>query len=244
MASRLVTTTPHRRRGQITLPKLDNERTSIFDLLENPIGELLTSFQTLQTNFEQMREINDSLTDFNLAFGGFVQGLQLNAVCINFPEAPNEESFKLPEYEAQLANLESIVAPSEPEVAEVPTEPVIAMDVDVSEKPVSRNQEKPTARVMVKKAPVFPLKRILDSLPDRYREQNHRKNIEAILKLLRKSSDGVYLQDIIKFTDTPKNWCNIYLNMLCNEKHLEKISKKGLLYRLDPVKYPPLKSSK
>ncbi|ORX92674.1 hypothetical protein K493DRAFT_316446 [Basidiobolus meristosporus CBS 931.73] len=191
-----------------------------------------------------MREINDSLTEFNLSFGGFLQGLQLNAVCVEFPEAPNEESFRLPEYEAEVAKVDTAPVSSEALAVEEATEPTVPMDVDASEKPLAKKQEKAAPKPVVKKVAAFPLKKILDSLPDRYREQNHRKNIEAILKLLRKSPDGVYLQDIMKFTDTPKNWCNIYLNMLCNQKHLEKISRKGLLYRLDLVKYPPLKPAK
>jgi hypothetical protein len=49
---------------------------------------------TLEANFADLREMHDSISRFNENFAAFLYGLNLNAYCVDFPEAPvGPESF-------------------------------------------------------------------------------------------------------------------------------------------------------
>jgi DASH complex subunit DAM1 len=49
---------------------------------------------TLEANFHDLREMHDSISRFNENFASFLYGLNLNAYCVDFPEAPvGPESF-------------------------------------------------------------------------------------------------------------------------------------------------------
>jgi hypothetical protein len=56
--------------------------------------------------------------------------------------------------------------------------------------------------------------------------------------LIRSFHEIRYIEDIIKRTDAPRVRCNEYLNALVHAKEVVKLSKKGQLYKMDPVKYP------
>ncbi|KAI4151432.1 MAG: hypothetical protein L6R39_002030 [Caloplaca ligustica] len=48
----------------------------------------------LEANFMHLQLMHESLSRFNENFAGFLYGLNMNAFCVDFPEAPIPESFK------------------------------------------------------------------------------------------------------------------------------------------------------
>jgi DASH complex subunit DAM1 len=63
---------------------------------------------TLESNFQDLQTMHESISRFNENFAAFLFGLNMNAFCIDFPEGPTAESFKrVAEKEAQLSELRS-----------------------------------------------------------------------------------------------------------------------------------------
>lgn len=92
------TLTPHRRtsrRFTYGLPQnvttasetsstLDNA--TCFDTFQEPLADLAASFELMHSNFEQLKQVNDALVDFNDAFGAFLFGMTANGSSINWPQ--------------------------------------------------------------------------------------------------------------------------------------------------------------
>ncbi|KAL8774979.1 MAG: hypothetical protein Q9209_000458 [Squamulea sp. 1 TL-2023] len=69
---------------------------SIFplDSLEPAFAEFSDSIADLEANFMHLQLMHESLSRFNENFASFLYGLNMNAFCVDFPEAPIPESFK------------------------------------------------------------------------------------------------------------------------------------------------------
>ncbi|KAI5806225.1 DASH complex subunit Dam1-domain-containing protein [Geopyxis carbonaria] len=90
-------TTPLRRSSRGSLRASSQTRPDdVFPLstLEHQFAELSDSMATLETNFSELQVMNDSLSRFNESFASFLYGLNMNAFCVDFPEAPDVASFK------------------------------------------------------------------------------------------------------------------------------------------------------
>ena len=48
----------------------------------------------LEANFMHLQLMHESLSRFGENFAGFLYGLNMNAFCVDFPEAPVKESFE------------------------------------------------------------------------------------------------------------------------------------------------------
>ncbi|MCJ1274198.1 DASH complex subunit dam1 [Puttea exsequens] len=70
--------------------------TSVFPLesLEAGFAELSDSMADLEANFMHLQLMHESLSRFNESFASFLYGMNMNAFCVDFPEAPIPESFK------------------------------------------------------------------------------------------------------------------------------------------------------
>ncbi|KAL2865534.1 DASH complex subunit DAM1 [Aspergillus lucknowensis] len=62
--------------------------------LEPQFAELADSMADLEANFMHLQLMHESLTRFSESFAGFLYGLNMNAFCVDFPEAPIAESFR------------------------------------------------------------------------------------------------------------------------------------------------------
>ncbi|KAE8131678.1 DASH complex subunit Dam1-domain-containing protein [Aspergillus pseudotamarii] len=62
--------------------------------LEPQFAELADSMADLEANFMHLQLMHESLTRFSESFASFLYGLNMNAFCVDFPEAPIAESFK------------------------------------------------------------------------------------------------------------------------------------------------------
>ncbi|KAL2059382.1 hypothetical protein ABVK25_000675 [Lepraria finkii] len=69
---------------------------SVFPLefLEPAFAELSDSMADLEANFMHLQLMHESLSRFNESFASFLYGMNMNAFCVDFPEAPIPESFK------------------------------------------------------------------------------------------------------------------------------------------------------
>ncbi|KAK9457901.1 DASH complex subunit Dam1-domain-containing protein [Dipodascopsis uninucleata] len=64
------------------------------DTLKSGFSELNDSFADLDTNFQYLDIMHENLARFSESFAAFLYGLEVNAWCVDFREAPNAESFK------------------------------------------------------------------------------------------------------------------------------------------------------
>ncbi|KAB8260440.1 DASH complex subunit Dam1-domain-containing protein [Aspergillus pseudonomiae] len=62
--------------------------------LEPQFAELADSMADLEANFMHLQLMHESLTRFSESFASFLYGLNMNAFCVDFPEAPIPVSFK------------------------------------------------------------------------------------------------------------------------------------------------------
>ncbi|KAI4165098.1 MAG: hypothetical protein LQ342_001375 [Letrouitia transgressa] len=62
--------------------------------LEPAFAELSDSMADLEANMMHLQLMHESLSRFNENFASFLYGLNMNAFCVDFPEAPIPESFK------------------------------------------------------------------------------------------------------------------------------------------------------
>ncbi|KAI9788638.1 MAG: DASH complex subunit dam1 [Peltula sp. TS41687] len=64
------------------------------DALEPAFAELSDSLADLEANLMHIQLMHESLARFNENFASFLYGLNMNAFCVDFPEAPIRESHK------------------------------------------------------------------------------------------------------------------------------------------------------
>jgi DASH complex subunit DAM1 len=64
------------------------------DALESQFAELSDGMADLEANFMHLQLMHESLARFSESFASFLYGLNMNAYCVDFPEAPVTESFR------------------------------------------------------------------------------------------------------------------------------------------------------
>ncbi|GME35594.1 DASH complex subunit Dam1 [Neofusicoccum parvum] len=64
------------------------------EALEPQFAELSDSMADLEANFMHLQLMHESLARFSESFAAFLYGLNMNAFCVDFPEAPLPESFR------------------------------------------------------------------------------------------------------------------------------------------------------
>ncbi|CAF9920219.1 MAG: DASH complex subunit dam1 [Heterodermia speciosa] len=64
--------------------------------LEPAFAELSDSMADLEANFMHLQLMHESLSRFNESFASFLYGMNMNAFCVDFPEAPIADSFTRP----------------------------------------------------------------------------------------------------------------------------------------------------
>ncbi|CAG8972877.1 hypothetical protein HYALB_00001297 [Hymenoscyphus albidus] len=64
------------------------------ETFEPAFAELSDSMADLEANFMHLQLMHESLARFSENFASFLYGLNMNAFCVDFPEAPISDSFK------------------------------------------------------------------------------------------------------------------------------------------------------
>ncbi|KAJ5597361.1 hypothetical protein N7537_007445 [Penicillium hordei] len=75
--------------------------------LEPQFAELADSMADLEANFMHLQLMHESLTRFSESFASFLYGLNMNAFCVDFPEAPIPDSFKKAKQDEEEQEAES-----------------------------------------------------------------------------------------------------------------------------------------
>ncbi|KAL9065576.1 MAG: hypothetical protein Q9161_008132 [Pseudevernia consocians] len=81
------------RDSQTFTPKIGSSAFPL-DSLESAFAELSDSMADLEANFMHLQLMHESLSRFNESFASFLYGMNMNAFCVDFPEAPIADSFK------------------------------------------------------------------------------------------------------------------------------------------------------
>ncbi|KAH8819569.1 DASH complex subunit Dam1-domain-containing protein [Xylogone sp. PMI_703] len=72
---------------------------------EPQFAELSDSMADLEANFMHLQLMHESLARFSENFAAFLYGLNMNAFCVDFPEAPIPDSFRrAQQQDEQLSN--------------------------------------------------------------------------------------------------------------------------------------------
>ncbi|CAG8706205.1 7558_t:CDS:2, partial [Dentiscutata heterogama] len=199
------------------------EKASSLDCLEETFSELSTSFTTFHQNFQCIKQVHESLNEFNKAFSGFLYGIKMNSHCIEFSEAPTKETFAsfIQRRDAELLK-ENRSTPIATPIRKIKTPTPISKIKTPA--PLPPKKKKINKALVIKKL----IKKIADSLSSKYRDQHqNRKNVELILRLLCDNpAEGKYIQDIVKCTELPRGRCIEYLNVLVNTEYVVKLSHK------------------
>lgn len=102
-------TTPLRRVERGSLSALGNSRgagddaetgapssgdTFPLNALDIAFADLADSLADLQANMQQICDLGDEVSRFDESFASFLYGLNVNAFCVDFPEAPVAESYR------------------------------------------------------------------------------------------------------------------------------------------------------
>jgi len=91
-------TTPLRPSSRTSLRNSQQASTSLaynpLDSLEAQFAELSDGMADLEANFMHLQLMHESLSRFSESFAGFLYGMNMNAFCVDFPEAPVQESFR------------------------------------------------------------------------------------------------------------------------------------------------------
>ncbi|KAF9169966.1 hypothetical protein BGX21_000278, partial [Mortierella sp. AD011] len=66
----------------------------------------------------------------------------------------------------------------------------------------------------------------------------HRGPIEAIMRSLSDHIEGQTLPELVSVTSVARHRCNEYLSVLINAKEIVKTNQKGVLFTLNPDRYP------
>ncbi|KAL4811167.1 DASH complex subunit Dam1-domain-containing protein [Aspergillus unguis] len=109
--------------------------------LEPLFADLADRMADLETNFDRLQLMHESLTRFSESFASFLYGLNMNAFCVDFPEAPIAESFRrAKQAESQQEIEEELDKPNDVDAT------YMTSDTTFVENPPSTMSTKPTPR--------------------------------------------------------------------------------------------------
>ncbi|KAJ1660528.1 DASH complex subunit dam1 [Dispira simplex] len=209
------------------------------DWVERPLDTLALKMADLHQHMQTLHSLNEQFAQFNAGFGTFMLGIKANIQVTEFLEAPVPESYDLarpvtphipPPISPKHVDLESPEEESQP----TPAPPISRVNKRGSSQPnPTKGRSAPP-----KKSLNVVIRKIIDDLPGKFRDPPHRGYTETILKCLFKTRDGLYLHELIREVGISKIRAVEYLNGLASAGHVVKLSRKGLLFMLNPQRYP------
>ncbi|KAG0267846.1 DASH complex subunit dam1 [Actinomortierella ambigua] len=82
------------------------------------------------------------------------------------------------------------------------------------------------------------MKRMLDRLPLKYREEPHRSVLVAIMASLEEHEQGQALPDLTAVSGVTRQRCNEYLGVLIQAREVSRSNQRGVAFVLNPDRYP------
>jgi len=221
--------------------------------LEPAMSEFIDETETLQTNVEGLKHLSDTLTTFNESFASWLYVMNMNALTVDWPQAPHDGSFLLAQRRAArdaIAAMEALEAQAksptlnETSVTHTTTtdsDTTIAGNTSAPAKTIKKvvKGKKPKLTIKEKKERSIELERIITFLPLEFRgsDPNLRRNMETVIEgIWDAPSQTVKLPDLIKPPDLNQARANKCLIALVNRKIVQKESSTGtVLYHWQGV---------
>ncbi|KAI8097717.1 uncharacterized protein BX664DRAFT_347676 [Halteromyces radiatus] len=235
-SSRVTHTTTTNITAANTTTTASDPSTTCFERLTKSLSSVNAAFTTMNEQFDQLKKVDDSLSRFNDAFGAFLFGLSANGATIHWPNAPGKIDFET--YSSWQDRSKSIgtdlLGNKKGTAATTKTS-------SSSSTGNAQSSDTQSTHKTLKFATKINIRKIIDHLPLKYREQTeHMKTMETVLRALRSKPEGMNMATIVEQVKLPKYRVNDCLNALVHSKDVHKHNPKGQLavYRLDPVRYP------
>jgi DASH complex subunit DAM1 len=220
------------------------------------MAELVDEVEALQANVEGLKNLSNSLKTFNESFASWLYVMDMNALTVDWPQAPTDASFLLAkrraEQNARLAEEAALKAASA-----IPPPP----DSEADKTTFSENQEfeatyttnattrntstsiaksastgipkkkaKPKLTAKEKKERSLALEKIIMSLPLEFRgsDPGLRRNMESVIEFIMDNDGrGIKLIEFIKPPDLNQARVNKCLIALVNRKIVQKENSTG-----------------
>lgn len=219
------------------------------------MSELVDEVEALQANVEGLRNLSNSLKTFNESFASWLYVMDMNALTVDWPQAPTDASFRLAkrraEENARLAEEAALKAasavPPPPdseadkttftetqEFESMYTTNATARNASTIMKTVStgipKKKVKPKLTAKEKKDRLLSLEKIVMSLPLEFRgsDPGLRRNMESVIEFMMDSDGrGIRLIELIKPPDLNQARVNKCLIALVNRKIVRKENSTG-----------------
>jgi DASH complex subunit DAM1 len=219
--------------------------------------DLADEAATLNSNLEGLNALSDALGSFNEAFASYLYAMRMNAFCVEWHQAPGDESFIRAEKEAErartlLANMTlaetatSMVTTEADTIADEPPTgqdmtyatitdvlpsavPSKSIEAEKSTKPKAKPKPgKMTAKE--KKIRDAQVDKIVQVLPLEYRgsEPDLRRTAEYVINTLMNKESPCRLANLVKSPDAPQARVNKCLIALVSKKVVAKSSSGGV----------------
>ncbi|KAJ3797315.1 hypothetical protein GGU11DRAFT_826554 [Lentinula aff. detonsa] len=220
--------------------------------LEPAMSEFVDETEILQTNVEGLKHLSDTLATFNESFASWLYVMNMNALTVDWPQAPHDGSFMLAKRRAEqnaIAAMEALQAKAQAKSMQPSTSEgsmndqttiIDAKDTFISNSNNDSGSAKATKRVVKGKKPkltakekkerALELERIVAFLPLEFRgsDPNLRRNMEAVIEgIWDAPNQTVKLPDLIKPPDLNQARANKCLIALVNRKIVQKDSSTG-----------------
>ncbi|KAK0203486.1 hypothetical protein DFS33DRAFT_806351 [Desarmillaria ectypa] len=216
--------------------------------LEPAMAEFIDETEALQNNVEGLKHLSDSLATFNESFASLLYVMDMNALTIDWPQAPTDASFLLARRRAEedaLAalqaaeeakrNLETAAGPSNPAdkttatVTELETAYMTSGNITKSSAPQKKKGKKPKLTTKERKERSLEIEKIISCLPLEFRgsDPTLRRNMEMVIEgMIDSLNQVVKLTDLI-LPDLPQARVNKCLIALVNRKIVRKDNSTG-----------------
>ncbi|KAH9968150.1 DASH complex subunit Dam1-domain-containing protein [Russula dissimulans] len=210
------------------------------------LSELADEAEALRANVDGLRALSASLDTFNEAFASWLYAMNMNALTVEWPEAPTEASFVLAKRRAeedaraaaQEQRLVDAVATAKADdttntaLVETTTfaDGSLAPESSKSAAGKVRKKGKPKLTPKEKKERSMAIDKVISSLPLEFRgsDPSLRRNIEMVIeRLMDNDSRGLKLIDMVVPPDLNQARVNKCLIALVNRKIVTKDSSTG-----------------
>lgn len=220
------------------------------------MAELVDEVEALQTNVEGLRNLSNSLKTFNESFASWLYVMDMNALTVDWPQAPTDASFRLAkrraEENARLAEEAALKAalaiPPPPDseadkttftenqefettyTTNATTRNASTSITKTASTGIPKRKVKPKLTAKEKKDRSLSLEKIVMSLPLEFRgsDPGLRRNMESVIEFMMDSDGrGIRLVELVKPPDLNQARVNKCLIALVNRKIVRKENSTG-----------------
>ncbi|KAK7048196.1 hypothetical protein R3P38DRAFT_2867926 [Favolaschia claudopus] len=217
--------------------------------LDAAISEFADETEHLQANVEGIRKLSESLATFNESFASWLYVMDMNALTVDWPQAPNSASFELARRRAErdaLAAMEAMrrteaaaAAAREAELtktmeqteADITYAGLTTTNASVPSAKTKKKPGKPKLTAKEKRERSIEIEKVISCLPLEFRgsDPNLRRNMEGVIEgLMNAPNQTVKLvTDLIQPPDLSQARVNKCLIALVNRKVVQKNSSTG-----------------